>query len=166
MTNLLVRHPSKRQTAGCAVLIVLGLILFGCLVWFGPRLVMGPSVWKKIIGKVRVPERGTLCLGRSHDGDISYEYFVRVSGAGDDLGQWHHLAYSLNPVEDSVTALTSDLRYAAISFASDQGDVVAVYDSVTQELWWNSEDQWTSTSRFLTAWRLLHAKNPRLSAPP
>lgn len=115
------------------MLIVLGFLVSGGLVWIGPRLVLGPSLWKTSIGTVKIPNRGTLCVGRSHDGDISYEYSVRVRGADGKLAQWRHLARSLNRVEDSEAALSSDSRYAAVSFDSAEGGVVVIYDSVSEE---------------------------------
>ena len=146
--------------------IVLGFLLFGGLVWFGPRILLGPSLWKTTIGTVKIPNRGTLCVGRSHDGDISYEYSVRVRGADEKFARWRYLARSLHPVEHSETALSSDSRYAAVSFDTPDGDVVVIYDSVSEELWWNADDQWESTTKFLTAWRQLHTINSKLSAPP
>jgi hypothetical protein len=157
---------SARQTAGCAVVIVLGIVLIGGLVWFGPRLVFGPSLWKTTIATVKIPSRRSLDVGRSHDGDISYEYFVRVRGADGQLAEWRYLAWSLDPIEHTETALSSDSRYAAVSFDTTDGNVLVIYDSVSEELWWNADDQWESTTKFLSAWRQLHTVNPKLSAPP
>jgi len=91
---------------------------------------------------------------------------VRVRGADEKLDRWSHLAWSLDPVEHSETALSSDSRYAAVSFETADGDVVVIYDSVSEELWWNADDQWKSTTKFLKAWRQLHTINPKLSRPP
>jgi hypothetical protein len=91
---------------------------------------------------------------------------VRVRGADEKFARWRYLARSLHPVEHSETALSSDSRYAAVSFDTPDGDVVVIYDSVSEELWWNADDQWESTTKFLTAWRQLHTINSKLSAPP
>jgi hypothetical protein len=157
---------STKHTAGCAMIIVVGLVLFCGLAWFGLRLAFGPSLWKTTIGTVKIPDRETLCVGSSHDGDISYQYFVRVRGADKKLSNWHYLAWSIEPVTHSETALSSDSRYAAVSFKTADGDMVVIYDSASEELWWNADDQRESSTKFLAAWKQLHTINSKLSAPP
>ena len=91
---------------------------------------------------------------------------MRVRGVDERLAKWRYLAWSLDQVEHSEIAMSSDSRYAAVSFDSADGDVVVIYDSVSEELWWNADDQWESTTKFLKAWRELHTRNPKLSEPP
>ena len=163
---MLHENTPKKRTAkmvGCSALVAAIFIVFGGLVWLGPRLVFGPSLWKTTIGVVEIPGRGKLEIGRSHDGDVSYEYFVRVKGATDGLGDWRYVASSLYPEACTESALTADSRFAAVSFDSGDGMVEVIYDSISKELWWETGDRWSSTSKFQTASRLLHAINPRLS---
>ena len=168
MASSLGSPPSKREllkVTVCGVAIFGGLGLALASGWIGLMIMLGPSLWKTVIGDVKTHGGNTLAIGRAHDGDISYNYYVRVRGAGGDLDEWTYVGYSLDPTRSSVTALTSDSRYAAIAFDTDNGKAMVIYDSDVKELWWNADNQWKSTSRFVRAWRLLYSENPHLPPP-
>ncbi len=168
MASSLGSPPTKRELgklASCGFAIV-GLVFFLGLGWLPFYLMVGPSLWKTVMGEVKIKDHGTLCIGRAHDGDLSYNYYVRVRGAGDELENWTRVDRSSDPTKHSETALTSDSRYAAVSFESADGERMVIYDSVAKELWWNANDQWRSNARFVRAWTLLRAQNPRLPFPP
>jgi len=170
MAFSLGQSPNKREVvkrAGCCIGIMGGTVLLLGLGWFGLYTIFSPSLWKTVIGEVKVSNGHKLSVGRAHDGDISYNYYVRVQGVGNNkLEDWTYVGWSLDPTEDSDTALTSDSRFAAIAFKCEDGGVLVIYDSEAKELWWNADDQWASTTKFISAWRLLYSKNPRLPAPP
>lgn len=137
------------------------LLLVG---WFGLRLVFGESLWKTTIGEVRLESGVVLCLGTAHDGDISYDYFVRVRGSSPDFDQWTRVGWNLDHFEDCETAMTPDNRFACI--ACERADLMVIFDSVERELWWRGHEQWNSDSKFVRAWRTLRTMNPRLPASP
>lgn len=168
MASSLGPTPNKRESlkvTGCGIAIFAGIALSLASGWLGLMIMLGPSLWKTVIGNVEMQGGSTLCIGRAHDGDISYNYYVRVRGSGGNLEDWTYVGYSLNPTRRSVTALTSDSRYAAIAFDTDERKVMVIYDSDAKELWWNADNQWKSTSRFVRVWRLLYSKNPQLPPP-
>ena len=147
--------------------IIVGIVTVVGLGWMCLYLVFSPSLWKTVIGEVRAPNGHTLDVGRAHDGDISYNYYVRVTGAKDEkLENWTWVAWSLNPTDSCVTAITSDSRFAGIEFKSEDGSKLVIYDTQDKELWWNADDQWASTTKFINAWRILHARNNRISVAP
>lgn len=153
------------KIAGCGIGIIGSVALALGLGWFGLYLMLGPSLWKTVIGEVEA-DVGKLCIGRAYDGDISYTYYARVQGADDVLQEWKYIDWSLDPTRHSETAVTSDSRFAAIAFVAEEGEAIVIYDSDSQELWWNADDQWKSRSKFFRAWRNLHSQNPRLPTPP
>jgi hypothetical protein len=170
MASSLGRSLNKREAtklAGCGIGIIVGIFMSLGLGWLFIYMIFSPSLWKTNVTQVRMPSGNILCIGRAHDGDISYNYYVRVRGAGDErLEEWSYVSWSLDPVDSAETAVTRDSRFAAAEFKGEYGLIMVIYDSIDRELWWNADDQWQSTTKFIGAWRQLHAINPRLSAPP
>jgi hypothetical protein len=141
------------------------VVLFLGMGWLLLYLIWSPSLRKTEIGEVEMAGHGTLCMARAHDGDISYNYYARVLGAGSELEKWARVGSSIERAKKCETAVTSDSRFSAISFEGQDGNIV-IYDSVAKELWWHADQQWLSNYKFRPAWKLLHAKNPRLPKPP
>lgn len=105
-----------------------------------------------------------LCLGTAHDGDISYDYFARVRGASPNLDEWTRIGSNLDRFDTCETAVTSDNRFACVS--CEDAELMVIFDSEDQELWWRGHDQWDSDTKFVHAWRTLRSINPRLPDPP
>ena len=156
--------PTKRQIAKAAGCGISALVLVLCLGWFGLRMIFGEPLWKTTIGEVEFDGGMELCLGTAHDGDISYDYFARVRGASSDFDRWTRVGSHLDHFESCETAVTSDNRFACI--ACEDAELMVIFDSKEQELWWRGHDQWESDSKFVGAWRQLRSINSRLPEPP
>lgn len=165
----LKKSPSASEEdkmAGCGIKIILGIVTLVGLGWACLYLIFSPSLWKTVIGRARTPDGIELCVGRAHDGDISYQYFARVRGAGEKQKEWTYVGWSLDPIDDVETAVTPDSKFAAVQFRCADGRVLVIYDAELDELWWISDDKGPSTLKFFRAWRQLHTVNQKLSEPP
>lgn len=156
--------PTKRQIAKAAGCGITGLVLLLCVGLCGLCIVFGESLWKTTIGEAEFDGGMELCLGTAHDGDISYIYFARVRGGSPDLNQWTRVGWHLEHFESCETAVTSDNRFACI--ACEEADLIVIFDSKEQKLWWRGHDPWDSNSKFIRAWRQLRSVNPRLPEQP
>lgn len=146
------------------ILLSLSAVIFLC--WSMMYLAFSPSLGKTEIGSVELKNGQELSLGWAHDGDISYQYYVRVKGANEALQEWAYVDWHIKQIQHCDTAVSPDGRFAAVAFEGSQGTKIVLYDSQEQELWWERHDQWLSMPKFLRAWKTLHASHPNLPAPP
>jgi hypothetical protein len=143
---------------------MVALILVLGLVWLALRLMLGAPLTTKIIGEVEIDGSGRLCLGRAHDGDLSYNYFARIRGHAGGLDSWTWVDSREEAFGACETAVSSDQRFACI--ACNSSDLMVIFDAQEQELWWRGHDQWDSDTKFVRAWRALRSINPRIPEPP
>ena len=121
-----------------------------------------PSLWKTVIGEVRLKDGTSVRVGRMHDGEFSYDYYVMVRGENRKPMEWRHLASSSQPVDRCVMATTEDGRFTGVAVMGDQGVGSVMYDAVEDELSRDRDDNWERGKRFDGAWRELRKINPAL----
>ncbi|MEK7951682.1 hypothetical protein [Luteolibacter soli] len=154
--------PSPRVRAGC---LLAGIVLTPVVAYFALVLMLGPSLWKTEIGKVKLGNGTTITVGRMHDGEFTYEYYVKVGGKNCKAVEWTYFGSSPTEVDDCEVAWTADSRFTGIALKKRDGagpDSMVIYDAVEDELSRSAGDDWRKEVKFVKAWRELREVNGRL----
>lgn len=152
--------PSPRVRAVCLIALVLVMAAVPFVFYY---LIFAPSPWKTVIGEMKLGNGTELSVGRTHDGDIAYDYHVKVRGKHARPVAWTGFAGGVTPAEGCEMARTADSRFTGIAIAGDDARGAVIYDAVDDELWLGHEGDWRKKERFKRVWRELEKVNPRLA---
>lgn len=167
-----------------AMIIALGLIVFVFLVlplvfWGCMHLAFSPSLWKTKIGKAEIAGIGVMEVGHAHDGDITYNYYVRIKDSVGRYSDWTYFGWTVdfNDIpERCQSARSRDGQFTFIyadkelhtSHLStiDSMPFMVIHDRDTGLIWptMSSEPKWTGY--WLGAWHAIRRDHSAIPKPP
>lgn len=178
-TNSLGPLPHKKKaclTFGCMALggLMILLLLYVTL-WFA----FSPSPWKTKIGKAEIPGIGVMEVGHAHDGDITYNYYVRIKDSVGRYSDWTYFGWTVdfNDIPDRCQSARSRDGQFTFIYADkelhtshlstiDSMPFMVIHDRKTGLIWptMSSEPKWTGY--WLGAWRAIRMDHPAIPKPP
>lgn len=153
----------------------LGVALFLGVGWGLLYLAFGPQLWKDVISKQEIPGHGTLLIGQSHDGDISYEFYVKMKRVDGVTTDWQRISWSTQPASNGFFAHSSDQRFWCCGsghlvttmqeWDSFELPLMAIFDTKTGLIWPSEKANRLGLSYWLGVWERIHKDNPSISLP-
>ena len=151
--------PSPAVQRGCLLVFALVMVATPFVLHYW---IWSPSLWKTVIGEVKLKDGTSIRVGRMHDGEFTYEYHVMVRGKNRKPMEWRYFTSSFQPVDRCEMATTGDGRFTGVAVMGDLGAGSVIYDAVEDELSRVRDEHWERERKFEGAWRELRKINPSL----
>lgn len=160
-----------KATAILLVIFALIFLLFWAFLSSGNR-----SIEDNTIGKVPITQLGEMQVGYQHDGDISYNYFVRIVGSTTAYSEWTYFGSDIEASGKCKSATSADGRFTCIyaqhdirprgQFLLETMPLMVIYDRNSGLIWPTEKSDQHFTGYWLEAWRTIRLSNPELPEAP
>lgn len=148
-----------------------------CIAYIGLRVTLGPSIWKSQISKISINKSESLQLASAHDGDISKEFYVRITGRDGQHLQWKYIGYTTSgtPSGTAFSGQTLDNRFWCVGSTETMHvpslteitnmPVMVIYDQERNIIWPSKEAEVYGLPFWMAAWEKLSHSNPQIPRP-
>lgn len=183
MASSLGPMPTAQQMAGSclgicyrtmavivAILAVICAIIWALVSWGNV------SIEDHIIGKAPIAPKGEMQVGYQHDGDLSYDYYVRIVGGATTYSEWTRFGSDLNALGRCQFATSADGRFTCIyshepirsrvRLLSDTMPLIVIHDRNSGMIWPTEQSDNHFLSFWLGAWRNIRLTNPDVPSLP
>ena len=130
-----------------------------------------------IIGKAPIGPVGEMQVAYQHDGDMSYNHYVRIVGKTTAYAEWTYVGWDLQASGKCKSASSSDGRFTCLYsrhplrprgqlLMEDTMPLMVIHDRKTGVIWPTEQSDEHFTSYWLSAWRIIRLSNPELPEVP
>lgn len=158
------------KTTGVLLLIL--AVIFPAL-WVA---INGSNRHHIIIGKAPIGPLGEMQVAYQHDGDMSYNHYVRIVGKTSAYAEWTYVGRDLQASGKCKSASSSDGRFTCLysqhpiktqaHLIEQTIPLLVIYDHKTGVIWPTEQSDEHFTSYWLSAWRIIRLSNPELPEVP
>ncbi len=160
-----------KATAIVVAIFAVIFLLFWAFLSSGNR-----SIEDHTIGKVSITQLGEMQVGYQHDGDISYNYYVRIVGSTTAYSEWTYFGWDLKASGKCKSASSVDGRFTCIysqheihpweQLGLETIPLMVIFDRKSGLIWPTEKSDEHFTGYWLEAWRTFRLSNPELPEAP